>query len=164
MTAEAGTFQWHPKEKGGGLLRRRCTCPRRLLAAKADRDCREGAVESEITCPPRVDAGVHRAKEEIGAIAEADFGIGLAHGDAGKAAEIGDGDGAGPGGAMQMSVKWDGLPTSSRYIAIEIVRTSRVFDLRLLSAEQDGSIDSPIDSDLACLGIAKQCSRSVPRQ
>ncbi len=61
---------------------------RRLLAAQADADGRVGTVEVAVVSLASVNAAVHCTEEEVGAIAEADFGVWVFEGEARKAADI----------------------------------------------------------------------------
>ena len=58
------------------------------LIADADAEAGEGAVEAAVFGFARVDARIDGVEEHVGAIAEADFGIGIAQRQPRKAAEI----------------------------------------------------------------------------
>src|SRR6185437_145089 len=70
------------------------------LAAEADRDRGEGAVEVAVVGFARVYAAIHRAEEGVYAIAEADFCIRKPQRETGKAADVRHDDGAGTCGVV----------------------------------------------------------------
>jgi len=68
-----------------------------LLAPKADADSRKWTVEIAVVGFAGLDTTIHRAEEEVGAIAETELGVGIAERSTGKSADIGYNDRVGTG-------------------------------------------------------------------
>jgi hypothetical protein len=62
------------------------------LTTEADGDGGKGAVEAKVLGVALIDACVYRAEEEIGAITDTEFRIGISHGNASESSQIWNSD------------------------------------------------------------------------
>ena len=114
------------------------------LAAKADADLRIGPEEADVLAAVRIDSAIHCAEEFVGAIAEADLGVGIAHRKAGKGSEIGD------CGLLRPSDCPTGVIDDMTAVvtACRVTLGGLVLDIGGPSAEENCAIAAPIERDL----------------
>src|SRR6185437_11683584 len=164
--AEKTAKKWLVKERNNisGIKRRRARTRRRLstdfgpeLAAEAETDGSERAVETHCLRLAFVDARIHRAEEEISAITKADFGIGEIQRCSNKAAYVGDSNLASTikHGSVRV-LKW-------RSAVIPFINPCRLMaTVRTLPPEQNSRVYSPIDAQELAVWISDDRHRRVP--
>src|SRR6185312_11397214 len=119
-----------------------------VASLEADAHSRVRAVEAAVVSLAGVDAAVHSAEEEIGAIAEAHLGVGIFEGETREAADVGDRYAArarviGRRGKHCGRV-WGCRSRQEGPDMIERLARRLMMGVRLLPAEQDGSVHAPI--------------------
>src|SRR6185437_2855502 len=152
------------QRKSGGLLRRLPISPVFYSTAQADADRSEGAMKGPVFDVALVDAHVHRAEEHIGAIAEADFGVGIAERESSKDSDIRYDDGTRVIVNSRRMVIDRGDTWSRRTGGGAMIQPSGgpMRSLCFLAPEQKRSVDAPIDSESAIL-VANHCNIAIPR-
>src|SRR6185437_1853639 len=139
-----------------------------VLSAEAEADRGERTVEISVGGFAAVDAAIHGAEEEIGAVADADLGVGIFERQSGECTNVVRDNAARARVVVRHRIAghrlWHGKVTQRGKLRfLEVSHGGLMMRLRSLPPEENGAVQAPIGNDLAIVGIACERCGGLPR-